>query len=90
MAGSITPRRGGQRPEFVYWPWAAPFLLAAGFIAILLAAFLLVGVLSFALAVYIPVARLSSRAVRMEPYISVFGLRYFDCSQSSSLRRSTR
>jgi hypothetical protein len=28
-------------------------------------------------AVNIPVARLSSRAVRIEPYISVFGLRYF-------------
>jgi uncharacterized membrane protein len=98
MAWTMTPRRRVQRPEFVYWPLAAPFLLAAGFIVILLVAFLLVGVFSYALArlgispgaaslvllacligsaVNIPVARLSSHAVRMEPYISVFGLRYF-------------
>ena len=98
MAWTITPRRRVQRPEFVYWPLAAPFLLAAGFIVLLLGAFLLVGVFSYALArlgispgtaslvllacligsaVNIPVARLSSRVLRMEPYISVFGLRYF-------------
>jgi uncharacterized membrane protein len=98
MAWTMTPRRRVQRPEFVYWPLAAPFLLAAGFIVILLVAFLLVGVFSYALArlgispgtaslvllacligsaVNVPIARLSSRAVRMEPYISVFGLRYF-------------
>jgi uncharacterized membrane protein len=98
MAWTMTPRRRVQRPEYIYWPLAAPFLLAAGFIVILLAAFLLVGVFSYALArlgispgtaflvllacligsaVNLPVARLSSRAVRIEPYISVFGLRYF-------------
>lgn len=94
----MTPQRRVQRPEFIYWPLAAPFLLAAGLIVTLLVAFLLVGVFSYALgrlgispgtaslvllacligsAVNIPVTRLSSRAVRMEPYISVFGLRYF-------------
>jgi uncharacterized membrane protein len=94
----MTPRRRVQRPDFIYWPLATPFLLAAGFIVIVVAAFLLVGVFSYALArlgispstaslvllaclissaVNIPVARLSSRAVRVEPYISVFGLQYF-------------
>jgi uncharacterized membrane protein len=98
MAWTITPRRRVRRPEFVYWPLAAPLLLAAGFIVALLAAFLLVGVFSYALArlgispwtaslvliacligsaVNIPVARLSSRAVWMEQYISAFGMRYF-------------
>ncbi len=98
MAWTMTTRRRVQRPDFIYWPLATPFLLAAGFIVIVVAAFLLVGVLSYALArlgispgtaslvllacligsaVNIPVARLSSSAVRIEPYISVFGLRYF-------------
>ncbi len=98
MAWTMTPRRRAQRPDFIYWPLATPFLLAAGLIVIVVAAFLLVGVVSHALAslgispgaaslvllacligsaVNIPVARLSSRAVRVEPYISVFGLRYF-------------
>jgi len=97
MASTMTTRRRVQRPEFIYWPLAAPFLLAAALIAILLAAFLLVGVFSYALArlgispgtaslvllacligsaVNIPVARLGSRAVHLEQYISVFGLRY--------------
>jgi hypothetical protein len=82
----------------VIWPLATPFLLAAGFIVIVVAAFLLVGALPYAFArlgispgtasvallacligsaVNIPIARLSSRAVRVEPYINVFGLRYF-------------
>lgn len=98
MAWTVTPRRRMQRPDIIYWPLAAPFLLVAGFVVILLVAFLLIGVVSYALArlgispgtaslvllacligsaVNIPVARLSTRAVRMEPYISVFGLRYF-------------
>jgi uncharacterized membrane protein len=98
MAWTMTPRRRAQRSDFIYWPLATPFLLAAGLIVIVVGAFLLVGVLSYAFArlgispvtaslvllacligsaVNIPVARLSSRAVRLEPYISVFGLRYF-------------
>jgi uncharacterized membrane protein len=98
MAWTMTPRRRTQRPDFIYWPLATPFLLAAAFIVIVVAAFLLVGVFSYAFArlgispgtaslvllacligsaVNIPIARLSSRAVRVEPYISVFGLRYF-------------
>jgi uncharacterized membrane protein len=98
MALTMTPRRRVQRPDFIYWPLATPFLLAVGFIVIVVVAFLLVGVFSYAFArlgispgtaslvllgcligsaVNIPVARLGSRAVRVEPYISVFGLRYF-------------
>jgi uncharacterized membrane protein len=50
MAWTITPRRRVQRPEFVYGPLAAPFLLAAGLIVLLLGAFLLVGLCSYALA----------------------------------------
>jgi uncharacterized membrane protein len=98
MAWTVTPRRRVQRPDFRYWPLATPFVLVAGLIIIAVAAFLLVGIFSYAAAklgispetaslvllacligsaVNIPVARLGSRAVRVEPYLSVFGLRYF-------------
>jgi hypothetical protein len=87
-----------QRPDFIHWPLATPFPPAAGFIVIVVAAFLLGCVFSYAFArlgisrrtaspvllacligsaVNIPVPRLGSRAVRVEPYVSVFGLRYF-------------
>jgi len=82
----------------MYWPLAGPFLLAAVVMAVVVAAFLLVGVLTYALAklgiapqtaafvlvgcllgsaVNIPVARFRSSAVQMEPYVGVFGVRYF-------------
>jgi uncharacterized membrane protein len=98
MAWTVTPRRRVQRPDFLYWPLATPFVLVAGLIVIAVAAFLLVGAFSYAAAklgispetaslvllacligsaVNIPVARLGSRALRVEPYLSVFGLRYF-------------
>jgi uncharacterized membrane protein len=88
MAWAMTPRRRVQRPDFIYWPLATPFLLAAGFIVIVVAALLPAGVFPYALArlgispeaaslvtlacligraVNIPVARLGSRAVRIEP-----------------------
>ena len=92
------PPRRVTRPPFLYWPLAGPFLLAAVFLAVALAVFLLVGVLTYALAslgiapwiaallllavllgsaVNIPVARYRVSAVQMEPYVSVFGIRYF-------------
>ncbi len=92
-----SPRRD-TRPPFLYWPLAGPFLLAAVALAVVLAAFLFVGVLTYALArlgiapwiaalvllacllgsaVNVPIARLRSSVVQMEPYIGVFGIRYF-------------
>lgn len=92
------PRRGSARPPFVYWPLAGPFLFMAAGLAVVLAALLQVGVVTYALgrigigpqaasllliasllgsAVNIPLARLGSHVVQMEPYVSVFGMRYF-------------
>jgi uncharacterized membrane protein len=91
-------RRRVSRPPLLYWPLAGPFLLAAIVVAVVLATFLFVGVLTYALArlgigpaaaalvllacllgsaVNIPIARFRDSAVQMEPYISVFGIRYF-------------
>lgn len=106
MALTASSRRRSARPDYVYWPLARPFLLAAIAMAALLAGLLLVGVFSYALgklgigpqaaalvliasvlgsAVNIPVARFRDRAVRLEPYLSVFGIRYL----VPVLRRST-
>ena len=98
MARRTGSRRRVSRPRFFYWPLAGPFLAAAVVLAVLLAAFLLLGVLTYALArlgigpamaalvllacllgsaVNIPVARFRDSVVQLEPYISVFGMRYF-------------
>jgi len=90
-------RRRVTRPPLLYWPLAGPFLLAAIVLAAVLVAFLLLGVLTYALArlgigpataalvllacllgsaVNIPVARFRDSAVQLEPYVSVFGIRY--------------
>jgi len=97
VAWSPDPRRRDTRPGYIYWPLAGPFLAAAAVVAIALAAFLLVGVLSYALArlgispsaaalvliacllgsaVNVPIARFRDNAVRMESYVSAFGIRY--------------
>ncbi len=49
MVWRADPRRRVTRPPFFYWPLAGPFLLVAVLLAVLLAAFLLVGVLTYAL-----------------------------------------
>ena len=43
-------RRRVTRPPLLYWPLAGPFLLAAVVLAAVLVAFLLLGVLTYALA----------------------------------------
>jgi len=89
--------RGPARSPFIYWPLARPFLLPAFAAVIMLAIFLQVGAVTYALgrlgigpraaalvllacllgsAVNIPVARLRSRMVRLEPFVAVFGIRY--------------
>lgn len=50
MTWTLTPRRRIQRPDLISWPPATPFLLAVGFVIIVVAAFLLAGAYSCALA----------------------------------------
>ena len=50
MVWRAGPRRRVSRPPLLYWPLAGPFLLAAIVLAVVLAALLFVGVLTYALA----------------------------------------
>ena len=50
MAWRGNPRRRVTRPPLLYWPLAWPFLVTAAVLAIFMVTFLLVGVLTYALA----------------------------------------